>query len=411
MTSSEPSRENRPTILLIGRHLPDVVEGDRGLRILQYLRSLSSLGTEADIVVCSDRVLRAEDVERCEKTVPCRRIQVLDPTDVGIFQRMSRHLAGVLPSRLAAGLESGLDVPLRWKHWMRRLLREVDYSAIVVLEPGLTPLCRRAAARSTRILDLVDLGFDRGTSDGPWRRANFQEIVEHVDAFDRVLVPTETDARLWLQLGQTVPVSTLPYTGTGYSLERKGPQVRPPAVLLLSSDDPEDRDAVRYFRRKVFPRVLERVPSACLRIFCPTISEIDPSPDVELFDSPEVLERLFAESWVCVFPQRSGARARSWITESLCHGKACVATPSAAYGFDPTVSSGLVVAPSDRELGETVIRTLVDDAHREGLEADARAWVKNAPGPLETKTLLAEVLALPAVRRFPAKPSRAVSHH
>jgi hypothetical protein len=394
MGNSQRSTENHAAVLLISRHLPDALEGDRGLRLLQYAQSLTRIGTEIDFLICPDRDLGEADVRRCRSRIDCRRLEVVRGSGSGGPGSWFRRLARALPTILARKLTSIFDMPLSWKRAARRLLRETRYHAIVVFDPGLASLCRRSSASTMHLLDLVDLGLDKNRSDGPWRQASFRETLDQLYLFDRVLAPTGLDANLWEDMGQGLPLTVLPYTGTNKSAPQQGELRRPPGILLLSSRDPEDCDAVRFFRKKVFPRIQERVPSARLRIFSPEINMLDPAPDVDLFDSPAVLEELIQESWVCVFPQRTGMRARSWLAEALCRGKAIVATPSGAYGLGLDPQNGVVVASSPRQFLEAVVKTLTDDAYREDLEHRARQWTTENLRREQTSRTLAEILAL-----------------
>ena len=106
------------------------------------------------------------------------------------------------------------------------------------------------------------------------------------------------------------------------------------------------------------------------------------------------VEELLLESWVCVFPQRTGMRARSWLAEALCRGKAVVATPSGAYGMGIAPDNGVIVAKSPQEFHEEVVRVLTDDAHREKLETRAQEWTANDLRPEQASKTLAEILAL-----------------
>ena len=69
-----------------------------------------------------------------------------------------------------------------------------------------------------------------------------------------------------------------------------------------------------------------------------------------------------------------GTRSRAKLLEALAAGKAVVASPLAAAGLEVTDGRQLVLAESDEEFTEAVVRLLEDEERRVELARSAREW-------------------------------------
>ena len=77
---------------------------------------------------------------------------------------------------------------------------------------------------------------------------------------------------------------------------------------------------------------------------------------------------------VVVAPLRIGGSMRGKVLEALAAGKALVATPRAAEGVHEEGDDHLLVAETEDELVDAIVRVLLDRDLRRALGGLARAW-------------------------------------
>jgi glycosyltransferase involved in cell wall biosynthesis len=80
------------------------------------------------------------------------------------------------------------------------------------------------------------------------------------------------------------------------------------------------------------------------------------------------------EAAVIAVPLRMGGGMRVKVLEALSAGKAIVASPLAVAGLEVTDGVELLVASSDREFVDAIVRLLEDVPTRVRIAGNARAW-------------------------------------
>ena len=125
-----------------------------------------------------------------------------------------------------------------------------------------------------------------------------------------------------------------------------------------------NKEAVEEIVTKIWPLVLQKLPSAKLRIvgFSPTprIQSFAKDPSIEVLGAIKDIRTAFATSHVLLAPIRSGKGTRYKVLEAMITGTPVVATPLAAEGLDLKDGQNVLLATTAQELSEKVVRLLKD---------------------------------------------------
>ncbi len=126
-----------------------------------------------------------------------------------------------------------------------------------------------------------------------------------------------------------------------------------------------NKEAVEEIVTKIWPLVLQKLPSAKLRIvgFSPTprIQSFAKDPSIDVLGAIKDIRTAFATSHVLLAPIRSGKGTRYKVLEAMITGTPVVATPLAAEGLDLKDGQNVLLATTAQELSEKVVRLLKDE--------------------------------------------------
>jgi glycosyltransferase involved in cell wall biosynthesis len=237
---------------------------------------------------------------------------------------------------------------------------------------------------------------------------------EMVRRFDHVIAVSKHDKKLMSAWVDPTRISVVP---TGVDTEQFHPG-RPrledePLVVFVGAMDWEPNvDAVEYFCREIWPRVLARVPNARFRI-------VGRNPggkvqrlacnSVEITGRvPSVIDHL-REAAVVVVPLRVGGGTRLKIYEAMAMGKAVVSTTVGAEGLDVHHGKNIFLCDAPDTFTESVAALLQDAGVRQRLESAAAELAANYGWPLigfKFGKILQEVIReSPQMARAEPKPS------
>jgi glycosyltransferase involved in cell wall biosynthesis len=122
-------------------------------------------------------------------------------------------------------------------------------------------------------------------------------------------------------------------------------------------------DAAVWFRRTVWPLVVERLPDARLQLVGrnPTRAVQDlAGPSVEVTGTVPDLEPWYARTRVCVAPLLAGGGSRLKILEALAAGRPVVATTIGAEGLEDLIGRGVVVEDAPERMAQALVELLAD---------------------------------------------------
>ncbi len=224
------------------------------------------------------------------------------------------------------------------------------------------PLRRLALAREARALERYERFL--------W--ATFDQTAFVADA-DRLLAGRDTmadDGRLstipiCIDAADRAPVALAPEP---HLVTHLGTMFWPPNI-----------DAVLWFAREVFPRVLERVPEARFVVIGKrppeAVQRLGQSPHIDVLgyvpDPTPYLEQTAA----FLVPLRAGAGMRVKILDAWCWGVPIVSTTLGADGIEAHDGEDLLIADDAAQYAAAVVRLLQEPDLRSRLGARGRAWV------------------------------------
>lgn len=204
---------------------------------------------------------------------------------------------------------------------------------------------------------------------------------EQVIRFHRLLAVSQDDSTAMAAMVDPRRISVIP-TGVDLSTYRydREPQVKAPLVVFIGSMDwAPNIDAVAYFCRDIWPRVLKGVPSARFRIVGrnPNSRVRDlASNSIEVTGTvPNIVDHLRAAA-VVVVPLRMGGGTRIKIYEAMAMGKAIVSTRVGAEGLNVRHERDILLADEPEQFANYVLALLCDDSTRRRCESAAAATAK-----------------------------------
>ncbi len=369
--------------LVISSGFPSRHGEDAELKLLELVQALQILGCPVDLaVLLPERRLISNRPEGMEAL----------SGDLHVFH----HPAAFSPvweayfkvRNFLWGHEAGdsFDCPGPWLRQVAQLARRKPYDTVVVQGLPLVPLAGTLPPESLKVLDLLEvegfstpLIFESEGAPAPVPRVSPPRILPLLKAYDRVLVPARRDAQILRAAGYSRAVVLNPFLFSvdpeSWPPAGRALPDRPPKILQVAGDSPDDLDSVRYFRRRILPRVRKRVPSARYRVVGAAGRWIEPGPDLDLLDFGS-LEEEYSGAAAVIAPQRFGRRVRWRVVEALARGKALVATSVAAYGLELQPAGQALIADDAEAFADALARILVDAPLRQSLEAQARHFAE-----------------------------------
>jgi len=222
---------------------------------------------------------------------------------------------------------------------------------------------------------------------------------------DLCVAITPEDAKRILML---VPDASVAVSPAGVDLERYYPQPmseEPRTLVFVGALDwPPNTDAIRWFRTKVWPRIVQEEPTAHWIV-------VGKSPPADILHWPEEDRNIQVTGFVddvrpylhrasvVIVPLRSGGGMRLKILEAMAAGKTVVSTPMGAEGISACNGEEIILAGADRSFGVETIRLLRQASERKRIGKAARAWAEGYSWSGIAADLEREYLALLGSRR------------
>jgi len=151
--------------------------------------------------------------------------------------------------------------------------------------------------------------------------------------------------------------------------------VKENTVLFVGSSNIPNQDGIRYFLGRVWPLVLERMPSATLRVAGRICDALLPAGgSIELMGYCEDLDKAYAEAALVINATRVGTGLKIKSLEAIAHGKPLVAWPDGLEGLPRGGSLPFVESETEAGFADAVVRILSDAPYRRALEDDAYAY-------------------------------------
>jgi glycosyltransferase involved in cell wall biosynthesis len=155
-----------------------------------------------------------------------------------------------------------------------------------------------------------------------------------------------------------------------------------PSLLFSGNMDfPPNVHAVLWFVKKVWPDVKKSCPNIKLYIAgrnpSTALNHLRNDSQIIITGFVEDIRPYFDRATIYVCPMVSGAGMKDKLLEAMAMRKAIVASPLSIQGIpDVEEKKCVVIAKDNDEFAGSIIKLLKSPAYREGLESNARNFVK-----------------------------------
>lgn len=222
------------------------------------------------------------------------------------------------------------------------------------------------------------------TESNPLRRLTYKVEAGKMDRYERaalgrfhhVIAVSDHDRRQMLAMDPNCVISVVP-TGVDTKKYSIAPPAtaNPPKIVFTGSMDWEPNiDAVVYFCRDIFPRVLAAFPNAIFQVVGRNphsqVRQLA-SPSVEVTGTVASVAGYLRDATLVIVPLRIGGGTRLKIFEAMAMGKALISTTIGAEGLDVQSGRDLILADDAASFADAVLLLLRDHALRQKYERAA----------------------------------------
>jgi glycosyltransferase involved in cell wall biosynthesis len=226
---------------------------------------------------------------------------------------------------------------------------------------------------------------------------------------DRIWVVSETDrwAARWFA---GMPVADLLPNGvdTDFFSPQNVPVAPFTAVFWGSLLFEPNIDAMKWFCQEVWPEVRRRVPHATFTMMgyqpTPAVEALAGANGISLRPNEPDIRPIVCGHAVVVLPFLSGGGIKNKLLEGAALGRPMLSTRPACRDLKFDGEPPMVLADSPAEWADALVALWNDDARRQAIGENARAWVKkyyswSAPAAGALQGFQAGLASMPAVRR------------
>ncbi len=280
--------------------------------------------------------------------------QVLDEKDFDIVQVEGLHLADYLPILRAARSKPKLICD--WHNVESELMQRYGEQE--------TSLPRRVYARMTAK-----------------RMADMEKRI--INLFDAHVTVSERDRDQIMQWSPTVPVHVIE---NGVNVEYYSPKAGEEMpkqfriVFIGSMDYHANTEAVTRFAESVWPRIYEKYPDLVFTIVgrnpTPEVSALNDKPGIEVTGRVRDVRSYCREALASVVPLRIGGGSRLKILEAMAADLPIVSTRLGAEGIETRHGENILLADSDDDFTQAILRLCADENERLKLTRAGRALVE-----------------------------------
>jgi glycosyltransferase involved in cell wall biosynthesis len=209
-----------------------------------------------------------------------------------------------------------------------------------------------------------------------WRRYE-ASLLNEVEA---TVVYTERDLQSLAQLAPEARIVRISLGGILAGPPSDGACVEPEVLLFVGNFmHPPNVDAAKRLVDRIMPRVLRDAPEARLYVVgdrAPAFLRDEERPGIVVTGWVEHVTPYLARAAVVVAPIRTGGGQRVKVIDALIAGKALVASRRAIEGFDLKDGREVILAETDEEFANEILRLVGDEGERVALGSRARAWAE-----------------------------------
>ncbi|MDX8129465.1 glycosyltransferase [Methylomonas sp. OY6] len=154
-------------------------------------------------------------------------------------------------------------------------------------------------------------------------------------------------------------------------------------------------DAIHYFCKEIFPKILEVNPNFQLEVVGPnppeSVLELQ-SENIFIRGFIEDLEEHYRNAHISIAPLRFGGGMKGKIGEALSYGIPVVTTQIGAEGFGLTNNENILVAETSNQFAELVLKVSRDEQFYEKLSINGYNFIKDKYSEDATNKRITEII-------------------
>ncbi|MDB5058218.1 MAG: glycosyl transferase group 1 [Chloroflexi bacterium] len=359
-----------------------------GSRVFNLMRSLARSWT-IDAIVCDGG--SNESIGPLQAI--CRHVELVPTVAHSTWHRRHRQLMAMLSKHSL----------LYWTHYapdarrcMERMLADNKYD-VVILEHAFMGYYR-VLSQVPVVLDQHNVESTLMLSASRHERTLIRRLYNALEyrkflpeeqqicrSTNLILTTSLPDRRLIERWGDTAPVKVIP---NGVDSTHFAPAsfahraVNEFGVVFTGTMHyAPNAEAMLFFCKDIWPRILAQVPSATLRIVGgnppPAIRRLGQVPGVEVVGYVEDLRPYIAEAAISIAPLHMGSGTRLKILEAMAMGRAVVSTTVGCEGLEVEDGKHLLVADEPSAFADQVVALLRNPTRRADIGLEARRLIED----------------------------------
>lgn len=279
-------------------------------------------------------------------------------------------------------------------HNIKQLISKVDFDVIDIEDSfmGLYLDALPAEMHQKTVLtfhDVVFRKYDRISKLEPkpahklrtWLHSRMMRRWEpnYAGRFGECITVSETDSRVLLQANPRLKVSVVP-NGVDTAQYQPLPlsKTAPALIFVGNMGYRPNIDAVTFFCREIYPRIMAEFPGVAFWIVGKNPSEEVIQLNgggVHVTGQVDDLCPYYSRSTVCVVPLRAGGGTRLKILEAMALSRPVVTTSIGCEGLEVADGKHLLIADTPDQFAEKTLLLLADEGLRQRIAAQARELV------------------------------------
>lgn len=328
-----------------------------------------------------------------------------------------RREAGYTFTKLLRGAVGRTPLPLlnyttdSMRQALEDLLAEVEFDIVQVESihlMGYLPIIRGAQSRPLIICDWHNIESELmsryGEREGNLLRRSYARRTARLmrnfeqralGEFDAHVTVSERDAERLRKLNSEARIFVIEngVDAAHYSDEQLE-QAHRPRLTQHESNDSQNRivfvgsmdyhaniDGAVSFSREVWPRLREPKPDLTFTIVgrdpSPEVRELESLPGIEVTGTVDDVRPYYREAIAAIVPLKVGGGSRLKILEAMAAGVPVISTTLGAEGLEVADDKNILIADTDEEMVEAIMRLIEQPEQRKQLSDAGRAVVSN----------------------------------
>lgn len=411
-------------LLVAGTHGLEPTQA-RSTRVRTLAKELACRGARVDVLLLVEKPLRAhEEAQITSLRGSCHALQLFyHPVFSSSVYRAWLQTEELINEKIMRRSQP----PGRTRHCPQQFLRllQNDYvprSYVAVMTFGVH-LARCLGCFNRWTLKVLDLPYVANARHEAHRQHGREDILTEfaapeveMDLFKQahfISVQSSADAAQLRQasyLGDLihVPISCDEEQNRWRINAGRVAQTRPQRILTIASDTIANLDGLRWFRRQVFPKIVQSVPTCRLRIVGEAARHIEAGDRIDRIGWLDRLEEEYEHATLVALPLRMGSGVRRRAVETLTAGRTLVTTEVGARGLELSPMRDAIVLDNPDALARQTVEVLTDESKRLVYQQRGRMIAERYHCPERSIASLCRVLGLPLMRCATLQPEPTV---